>query len=200
MLTGNATIEVHFYQQNEVAFFLETNIPDQEQEKFSEVLCFCCLAIRQMSNLNSPQMSASIGAILGSASSDIALFAEAASQPNPNLAIVDYRGTPGRKRFALNLQISGTAVNFSLSAKGFGIFASGMGYYAPASVTSTLAFLAKRRSNDQFYLKVLKELAGMFSVPSNLARIGMSGQAELAMQFALSAFAAARNSSEAINS
>lgn len=147
------SLEIHFHQQDEASIYLESNTSG-EDEMFGEILLFCCVALRQMVNfgINHPTSSA-LAMLLTQISNSIV---QIANYENPNTPkLVDYKGSPGRKRFVASLGYINGKLNFQFNAKGFGLLAREMEYYAPNSVLVLLRYLVKKRINDRDFISRL---------------------------------------------
>jgi hypothetical protein len=115
-------LEIGFHQQDEASILLESTA-SEEDAKFAELLIFCLMAVRQMYNLSyggDPGDSArSLAHVLTKARDELLAVIFSLT---PNAAkLVDYKGSPGRKRFVGMLTFSGTDFNFHMDAEGFGI-------------------------------------------------------------------------------
>lgn len=146
--------EVHFHQQNEGSVYIETDATGSNQE-FMELLFICCLALRQMVNLKGHPASTSLASILTQMGGNTDELARHQSPDGPRL--VGYPGTPGRKRFDGVLRYEAGNLGFSLNAKGLGLFARGVGYYAPNSVLLVLRHLATKHVADGKFLAALAD-------------------------------------------
>lgn len=146
-ISFGSKLEIHFYQQEEVYVFLETNTGDEIAQQFAELLLLASYVIRQVSNVGPGDTSTSIGFALGQlARSNDPLSASMADFPEVEL--VPFSGGPGRKRFLCEFWYSPEKLDFTLDAKGFGIMASGIGYYVPVSIIALIKFLARKRQGD----------------------------------------------------
>ena len=143
-----ANVEIHFHQQDEVSVYLEIYSSNSENDKFGEIVLFCCTAIRMMSNMGRNNYTDTLAKILKSFDNDDyfhLMFKDFVKHDSPRTAkLVEYMGNEGRKRFLVNAIISDEKTGFDFKAKGFGIFAKGMNYYGPTAILSLLKFLVKK--------------------------------------------------------
>jgi len=149
-------LEIHFYQQDEAAIFLESNVIGDEEE-FAEVLLFCLYTQKLMINLGRHPVCDSLSELLAQIPDDFSQITQLAAAKKVRL--VDYRGSSGRKRFLASLHYADNRLNLNLKAKGFGILARGMGYYAPTSVILLFQYLVKRRQTTPFFVSWLTRAA-----------------------------------------
>ena len=172
-------LEVHFYDQDEFSVLLETNGGPDEQ--LGEILMCSSFAVRQILNMGSrtpPALSlVDYLACLQAGIKDVGALDDSSG---PHL--VAYRGIPGRRRFLADLHCEGGAPRFNLRAKGFGLRATGMGYYAPTAVGALVSYLVTRRREDDEYCaqlaRAMAHCAGSFLGGS--VTIANQGQVTLA--------------------
>jgi TPR repeat protein len=184
-----ARLEIHFHQQDEASVYLETNAVG-DHRKYCELLIFCLLATRQMYNLSCG------GDPGGTAHSLSSFLSQVPGDPTELLnmrvpdacKLVDYKGSEGRKRFIGVLKLSESALNFRLEAKGFGIFARGVGYYAATSVALLLEYLTRRRISDQNYLRGLARSANECGRAYLAGAITLTSQHDVACRVASHTF------------
>ncbi len=182
-----ANVEIHFYQQKEVSVFLETYSPDPESEQFGEIFLFCCTTIRMLSNLGRNDSVAL--AILLESFDDINKLKDSVKYHNPRTAkLVDYKGTPGRKRFLINSIVSDEKTGFDFKAKGFGIFAKGINYYGPEAVIAFLRFLVKKHIESSDYLINLSTAVSLCRDAYKYRQIKLTNHVQLAMEIISVAF------------
>lgn len=150
-------LEIHFHQQDEASVYLESNASG-EDEKFGEILLFCCVVLRQMANLGIHHpIASSLATLVMQVSDNLTELVE--YEHEIDVKLVEYKGSHGRKRFEAILKYSDTSFNFKFKPKGFGLLARGVGYYAPVSVMILLRYLAKRRIEDQDFILSLSQAA-----------------------------------------
>lgn len=148
--------EVNLHEQDVVSIFHETNVADTD-EKFAELVFSGAFAIRSMSNLGANEVTDALGHQLELIGRLIADTPNDVLNPKPK--IVPYPGHGGRKRFISNLRLTASQMQLDYSPKGFGLFATGVGYYCPAAVQSIFRYLASRRLDEGAYLNALAEVA-----------------------------------------
>ena len=120
--------EINFHEQDVASIFYETNVARREVP-FAE-LCFTgAFAIRMMSNLRANETTDMIGHYLKMLARLIRETPQELSEQTPKL--IDYPGTPGRKRFIGNLRLGPQRMQLDFKAKEFEFFARGVGYYGP---------------------------------------------------------------------
>src|SRR5688500_15436524 len=131
----DSRIEIHFHDQDTASVFYESTESGARAE-YAEILSFCALSARQLINLRFGGAQDAADAL----ASAVVALGEAAvgNQPLPDevslVKLVTYQGAPGRKRFELPVHFDDQRFRFSLKAKGFGVSAEGIGFYAPMSV------------------------------------------------------------------
>lgn len=154
-----SNLEIHFHQQQEGSVFLE-NTASGEDEKFGEALLFSLFTIRSMVNLGRNEIGYSLGRVLNHMCVDFDDFKKFLSGPAQDEAhLVEYKGAKGRKYFVAKLIFEDEKFNFIYKAKGFGLMARGMGYYAPNSVLLLLRYLSNKRKEDVDFVKRLASIA-----------------------------------------
>jgi hypothetical protein len=188
-------LEIHFYQQDEVALFYESNVTDPEYEQFVELMSFCLLAIRQIGNLGPCQYTQALGTFLRSMSTvDVMRIAVGTDNTVPApFSIIPFRGAHGRKCFFTETTIADEGIQFKLSTKGFGFLGRGIPFYAPGSVMAALLFYGQRRAKDDHYLALLAGASELVGLAESRSLIQLTGQAELAFNIALGAQTLAKN-------
>jgi len=163
-------VEIHFHQQEQVSIYLESTA-SSNQAKLGEVALCSMYAIRMLSNLGANETSNNLASFLAGGNHVVQAFATGASTGGFDL--IPYPGSYGRKRFLAKLTLTDSAVRFDLKPKGFGLLATGVGYYGPISVFALLRFLAQQRSEDADFLDSLGRA------------VAQCGQAHLAGQITL---------------
>ncbi len=173
--------EIHFHQQDQASVFLETTVSGNE-EKFAEILLFCCFAIRQMVNFGRDPAAFAIARLLDYASTALK---EVADHQSPDEAkLVEYKGSPGRKRFVARVTCTDDRLGFILKPKGFGLLGRGMGYYGPDSVTLLLKYLVKKRNGDDEFIGKLAAAAAMCAQAYSQGQVSLATQSQIAMMVA----------------
>jgi len=182
---GGMNLEVWFPQQNEVSVFLESSIPDADEEQFYETSLFALYAARQITNLRAE--GASLAFVLQTTDTSNPL-----AQTHERLAEVRVSsprgaGGGGRKGFTCELRPDKRAF-FKLNAHGFGMMGRGVGYYAPTSTLALLYWLLDRRKDDATYQRALAATAENIGILGMQGAITVTSQAPLAMQAASAAW------------
>jgi len=174
-------LQIDFHQQDEASLFLESDAVGDFQP-FGEVLMFSALALRQLHNLGPGTASSVLSSTLSFIKYNVDEFI--ATQPPDTPRIVDYRGTPGSKRFLANLEFQMDRARFFLYPKGFGFLGQGVNYYAPQSVLLLLRFLASRREAAVQFLTSLAEAASVCSMVYQQGKVTPTTQTGLAVGIA----------------
>jgi hypothetical protein len=170
-----ASMEIHFYEQDELAVFFESNAPS-ELEKLAEIGLFTMFAIRIMSNLGVHEITDGLGSFLIEAETFAPRFLDVLR--DRGFRLVRYPGHAGRKQFLGSVTME-KIVRFDHKMKGFGWLGRGLGYYAPIAVMALLRFLVERHENDlEFHQRLAKAAwaCGRFQLER---RIGLTNQVEL---------------------
>jgi len=174
-------LQIDFHQQDEASLFLESDAVGDLQP-FGEVLLFSALALRQLHNLGPGPASSVLASTLMMIKTDLDTFIS--TQPPDSPKIVDFRGTPGRKRFLADLEFEMDRARFFLHPKGFGILGQGVNYYAPQSVLLLFKFLAARRESDPQFTRSLAEAASVCSMVYQQGKVTHTTQTGLAVGIA----------------
>lgn len=185
-MNGSASLEVHFYSQDEFAVQLGVVADNAEAEKLGKLLTFSCYALRQMVNLGRGQVSDSLAQLL-SLTTTYSLQELNSSGEMGGTRLVAYKGFPGNKNFKAALLFAGedgSRIVFNLTTQGFGILARGMGYYAPSSVMGLLRYLAKEHESDVEFLNGLTLCAGMCAMTYMKRELRIHNQTEAAYKAA----------------
>ena len=148
--------ELHFHEQEVVSIFHETNVSGTD-EKFAELVFAGGFAIRSMSNIGTNDVTIALGQQLQLLGQLIDESPDEILAPKPK--IVAYPGHQGRKRFISSLRLTSEQMRMDYAAKGFGIFAKGVGYYVPAATNSLFRYFASRRMDDSEYLNALANVS-----------------------------------------
>ena len=150
-------LEIHFHQEDQASVFLENNAIEDDYKKSGELLLYAYYVTRQLVNLGRNEVSLGIATLLTGLQNQMA---QAAYHKSPNgPALVDYKGSPGRKNFLANLSWGDGKFWFDLKQNGFGWFGRGIGYYCPQSILILLQYLARRRIEDLDYIAYLEQLS-----------------------------------------
>lgn len=139
--------EIHFHEQEKASVYLESNCSGNA-EKLGEIGLFVGFAMRMMSNLGNSELSRRLAVTLSALPE---ASAELAERDPGDVAVVDYPGYAGRKRFHSDFLLSDEKVRLIVKPKGFGFFARGAGYYAPVAALVLARYLAKKRRDDAEY-------------------------------------------------
>lgn len=171
-------LEVHFHSQDAVSVLITSSVPSGDDEKSAELLLFCLVAARQLSNLGRQLSGQSLAEVLAAASAeDLPFLADHDSPDAPRL--VGYQGAPGRVRFSAALTME--PFRFRLDHKGMGLFGKGAGSYAPNSVMALLRHLTRRHAGDARFLLALAGAAAFIGRAGQAGRVSVTSQAEVAM-------------------
>jgi len=168
-------LEIHFYQQDEVAVFFENNALG-EDESFAELLTYALFTARTLVNLNNNPQGIGLIAVLEKIFQDPDEFfrSELGSMPK----IVDYRSNEGRKSLIVTTDYDKNTnrVKFWLKTKGFGLLGRGLNYYSPIAVTTLFRYLINRRKEDREFL------VSMVSISSTLGTLMYGGNLKMTEQ------------------
>jgi hypothetical protein len=135
-------LEIHFHQQDEGSVSLENNAIEEQQQILGELMLFSSFACRELVNLGNNQIASSVARVFSQATGGLP---DLAYHENPNAArLIDYKGSPGRKRYIASLVWNEKGFAFSLSTKGFAWFGSDFGYYSPQALFLLLRYLTRR--------------------------------------------------------
>lgn len=182
---GGMNLEVWFPQQNEVSVFLESSIPDTDEEQFYETSLFALYAARQIANLRAE--GSSLAFVLQTTDTSNPLAQTQARLDEVRVSSPRGGGGGGRKGFTCELRPDKRAF-FKLNAHGFGMMGRGVGYYAPTSTLALLYWLLDRRKDDATYQRALAATAENVGVLGIQGAITVTSQAPLAMQAASAAW------------
>ncbi|MFH1113721.1 MAG: tetratricopeptide repeat protein [Pseudomonadota bacterium] len=189
-MKAEVRVEIDFYQQDEAGVYLETTSAGND-EKFAEILLFCCFANRQMVLLKNDYKGqySTLATLLKGIAEDLDKFLDL---PRDSAArLVEYRGPQGRKRFSAYLKFGESDFKFKVTPGGFGLLGRGVGYYAPNAVLILLEYLIRRRKVDPSYLKALGEAVWGCAVAYLGGFTTISSQSNIAMQVTATAFSSA---------
>jgi hypothetical protein len=177
----NLQLEIHFHQQTEASIFMESSSSGFNQ-KYGEILLFCLVALRQMVNANKPDITVPLSNLLQEVGEYIRQFGN--HTPEDGTKLIQYTGSPGRKRFigALEFKAVEGIYKFNWKLKGFGIFSGGLGYYAPVSVTLLLQHLVRKNEYDEQFLAVLAKAARLCGELYNSGVINIRNQSKYALE------------------
>lgn len=186
-MEAEVRVEIDFYQQDEAGVYLETSAVGDD-EKFAEILLFCCFANRQMVLLKNDYKGqvSSLATVLKGIAQELDRFLWHSGDDAAKL--VQYRGPEGGKRFTVYLKYSEGDFKFKVTPHGFGLLARGVGYYAPNAVMVLLQYLGRRRKGDPSYLKALGEAVWGCAVAYLGGFTTISSQSNIAMMVTSKAF------------
>lgn len=118
-------LEIHFHQQDEASVYLESDASGKD-EKFGEILLFCCFALRTMSNFGRNSIASSLATMLSQIGDHLI---ELPNLHSPDEAkLVSYQGNQGRKRFVAKLRYNDKNFTFKFKPKGL-FLTGGIDYY-----------------------------------------------------------------------
>jgi hypothetical protein len=182
--SGGMNLEIWFPQQNEVSVFLESAIPDPDEEQFYETSLFALYAARQIANLRAEGASLAFVLQTTDTSNPLAQTRERLDE----VRVSSPRGAGGgRKGFTCELRPDRQAC-FRLHAHGFGMMGRGVGYYAPTSTLALLYWLLARRKADATYQRALAATAENIGILGMRGAITVTSQSPLAMEAAAAAW------------
>jgi hypothetical protein len=171
-------VEVHFYEQEMLSVFLESNSTGVN-EMLGEVGLLTMFAIRMMSNLGVHELTDHLARMLEVAPQVIGDLANGL-EPG-GVKLTQYPGQQGRKQFISQLRITDDGLAFNMQVKGFDQFATGVGYYGPIAVVGLMRYLAIRRKDDSEYLARLSTSAAYAGCGQLQRRITISNHGELGL-------------------
>jgi tetratricopeptide (TPR) repeat protein len=146
-------LEIHFHQQDEASVYLES-VASGKDEKFGEILLFCCFALRTMSNFGRHSIASSLATMLSQIGDHLI---ELPNRHSPDEAkLVSYQGNQGRKRFVAKLRYNDKNFTFKFKPKGL-FLTGGIDYYAPNSVMILLRYLVEKRIDDEAFISSLSQ-------------------------------------------
>ncbi|CAD7767004.1 MAG: hypothetical protein DNFNHJIP_00410 [Candidatus Argoarchaeum ethanivorans] len=146
-------LEIHFHQQDEASVYLESDAIGKD-EKFGEILLFCCFALRTMSNFGRCSIASSLATRLSQIGDNLI---ELSNLHSPDEAkLVSYQGNPARKRFVVKLRYNDKNFTFKFKPKGL-FLTGGIDYYAPNSVMILLKYLVEKRIDDEAFISSLSQ-------------------------------------------
>lgn len=148
--------EFHFHEQEVLSIFHETNSSGRD-EQFAELAFAAAFTIRSFSNIGACEATDTLGHGLVTMGHLIAEMRDEIFLVKPT--IINYPGHAGRKQIIANLQLNSSRMKLDYSWKGFGWLASGIGYYATATVIPVFRYFAGRRFEDETYLAALGNIA-----------------------------------------
>ena len=180
-----ARVEIHFYEQEKAAVYLET-LNTGPEEEYSEICLFALYAARTATTV-SGEISSSLGQVLAAIGPELNELAE--TDRTANMMIVPYQGHGGRYSFTMDFLWTDDDFRCLLKPKGFGLFGRGTLYYCPASVMALLHFLARRRRNSEFFLDRVAEAARLCGIAIASGEVGLTNNAEIALACVKEAYA-----------
>ena len=172
-----SSLEINFHQVDEVSILLQ-NTASGKEEKFGEVLLFCSFILRTLVNLgNHPAASAIAVSLSNKPIESMSL------SPYGEPKIIDYSGAQSKKKFIANLKYTKDKFNFQFKAKGFGILARRIAYYAPSSIEVLAKYLKRRRQDDKEYIEILNKIAKQCGVIHRSGELKITNQSDIALMF-----------------
>ena len=169
-------LEIDFHQDNECSVFLEGSVIDAE-DQLAEILLFSCYTIRQLYNIDQGKFAYNFASMLIDLSKAGDLMPTVLE--DGEVKLIRYPGHSGRKRFLCKLLARDSGVAFDLKAKGFGILARGVGYYASIGSVMLMLFLARRNHLDKEFLIKLSTAARLCGEAFLTGRITAQNQLEV---------------------
>jgi len=157
-------VEVGFYDSNRVAIYYEG--AGEMTQLWGPLVLYAAYGIRHLMNLGPSDRTAQELAIVLSATTPGSLTRDA-GRNDDYVRLVDYPGTPGKKRFVAELHVEASGrPRFTLEAIGFGPLGRGLGYYSPSSVVLLQRHLSERFLLDDEFQEALADtsrvVAAMF--------------------------------------
>jgi hypothetical protein len=190
-MESRVSLEIHFYGEEEVSVLLGTQ--GDLDKQYGEILMFCLFSLRQMFNLGNNQLGNSLASLLSECHGHVKELAYHKSPDAPE--IIDYDGLQGSKRFLATLDYFDGNSNFKMKAKGFGLLARGMGYFAPTSVATLLRYLSRIHIDDPCYLDRLSEAAATCGDAFLGGEVTLANQTKTALNIIHKVFGDAKESS-----
>lgn len=181
-------LEINFHEQDKASVFFETDAI--EDERFAELLMFCCYTVRHLYNL-------SCGGDPGDCAKTLAKFLTQMSEAHVPLmrselpdtpSLVEYPGHPGDKRFIGRLKITDKNLRFHMDLEGFDMLGTGLGYYSPNSVLLLFQYLANGHFKDKDLDALICAAVGCGMAFQN-NEISLTSQNQVALSVAATAFA-----------
>ena len=165
-------LEICFYEQEESSVFLETNVTG-EDEKMAEVLTLCSYCLRQLMSLGQNQITHTVAKLL----KDTECHITELIGRDIGVTLVKARGHKGRKNFISRLTAFkrpetnkthkitlSLESKFWLKAKGFGLLARSVGYYAPMSINVLIKYLVEKHKDER---EKPKKYGGIYETQSS---------------------------------
>ncbi len=140
---------INFPTQETGSVVLETTAEDH----FSQVLLFTSYTVRTLLNLGRNEVGLSLSKILQLPDSVEKLLTILHHESPDGIELVDYSGTPSRKRVEFEMSFSDERFTFFSKYKGFPLFSNEINYYAPNSTTLLLKYLCKENQEDESFLQ-----------------------------------------------
>ena len=181
----HSILEVHFHDMDRASCFHETTATGSKQQ-FGEILHFCAFSARQIVNIANHPQGDQAGYMLQLLDGDPGGVRAIAERGRvSDLALVEYPGSRGKKRFETSMDMTEKRFRFNLKAKGFGFLGRGLGYYAPSSISVLLMYLGQRNLDDEKYLTGLAQAATLLGQAQLGGRLGLRNQNEVAWMCAM---------------
>lgn len=148
----HSKLELNFFGEKEASISLE-NSTEGREEKFGDILMFCCFAIRTIVNFGNNPAAGKLVAGLDLAKEEIV---KKKITVICNIDVVKNGNSEGDKGFVADLLCADESFRFVYDTKGFGFFAKGMDYYAPSAVFLLLQYLSEKHHGDKEFVQALK--------------------------------------------
>ena len=156
----------------------ETNAIEGGQ-LLGDIALFTSFSLRMFSNLAVNETSDQLAHYLAQGTDAVRSFAEQRS--TGGFTLIPFPGYHGRKKFLSRVTVTDETYRFDLSQKGFGIFATGYGFYAPVATFAVLRFLAEQRSGNSVFLNCLGKASELCGQVHLQRRITIANQNQVAM-------------------
>jgi hypothetical protein len=159
LLTGNLFIDINFHTKNHASVLLQSSFMDDERQVTAELLSFCFITVRQISNLAGSRI---IQNELLKVAEDIDDFLDKLETKNETLYVTDFQNIKVEKKFLSKAYLDTSLFNYTLNSKGFGFFCRDFEMYAASCVYAVLYFLCKQRIENFEHLKQFVKAASLF--------------------------------------
>lgn len=167
--------EIHFYEDDK-AFVQIENKSDVGDERFGEILMFCCFTARILGNLKKdPAVTEMAEVLYGMNSQNIKeIYLE------DSYKLVNQKPGVGEKRFINNLKYDKDFLKYNSNTRGFGFLGLTIYEYAPIAVYLLLIKLKQQRSTDQEFISWLARSASICGEMFLTQQFKMRNQNQLA--------------------
>lgn len=169
-------LEINFHKPDEVSITIDNTAKGRE-EKYSEILLFCCFTLRTLSNLGNHPSAKDLATFLSNFNKDKQLEDQGANEPK----LIDYQGCQGSKSFMIEIKLSEEYYNFTYEPKGFGILNSGVELYASMATILLTTYFLKENRDDEEFMKAFESSANMCGSLYFNGEITFSNQRQLAL-------------------